>query len=122
MHSTLLTSSPDSSMLAGDVFFHFLPPQPALVTRFDLAYPGVTTANYMASFSFHFLLIFPPELPPLSPSNTSFSSLFPVWVAALRTWLIPPSAAWTSLFFVWIVGSVLLLSYPHLILKNLLCL
>lgn len=24
--------------------------QPALVTRFDLAYPGVTTANYMASF------------------------------------------------------------------------
>lgn len=26
--------------------------QPALVTRFDLAYPGVTTANYMASFYF----------------------------------------------------------------------
>lgn len=24
--------------------------QPALVTRFDLTYPGVTAANYLASF------------------------------------------------------------------------
>ncbi|KAF1379006.1 hypothetical protein PFLUV_G00196590 [Perca fluviatilis] len=29
---------------------HISPLKPALVTRFDLAYPGVTTANYMASF------------------------------------------------------------------------
>ncbi|XP_036974511.1 disks large homolog 2 isoform X1 [Acanthopagrus latus] len=28
---------------------HISPLKPALVTRFDLAYPGVTTANYMAS-------------------------------------------------------------------------
>nr|XP_019940848.1 PREDICTED: disks large homolog 1-like [Paralichthys olivaceus] len=31
---------------------HISPLKPALVTRFDLAYPSVTTANYMASFIF----------------------------------------------------------------------
>lgn len=30
--------------------------QPALVTRFDLAYPSVTTANYMASFMLFYFL------------------------------------------------------------------
>ncbi|XP_062309035.1 disks large homolog 1-like [Osmerus eperlanus] len=31
---------------------HISPLKPALVTRFDLAYPGVTAANYLASFVF----------------------------------------------------------------------
>lgn len=34
------------------VLFSYL--QPAQVTRFDLSYPGLTAANYLASLSFYF--------------------------------------------------------------------
>lgn len=42
-------------------FFVFSRLQPALVTRFDLTYPGVTAANYLASlWSLFWMCLFPP--------------------------------------------------------------
>lgn len=45
-----LTAPLYPSILNSDLVLSFFCLQPALVTRFDLAYPGVTTENYMASF------------------------------------------------------------------------
>lgn len=56
-----LSSLPECSRCAGDALFVFSRLQPALVTRFDLTYPGVTAANYLASlwYLFWMCLFFP---------------------------------------------------------------
>lgn len=106
MHSAHLTSSPDSSILAGDVFFHFLPAACAGYP-FWSCIPGCDHSKLHGKFSFHFN--FPPGIAPLSRANTLFSfsflrralTLSPLLclVVVSRTWLIPLSAAWTFSFF-----------------------
>lgn len=126
MHSAHLTSSPDSSILAGDVFFHFLPAACAGYP-FWSCIPGCDHSKLHGKFSFHFN--FPPGIAPLSRANTLFSfsflrrglTLSPLLclVVVSRTWLILLSAAWTFSFFclfgffLGIVGSVL-----HFIFRN----
>lgn len=57
MHKDLLLSL-YSSILYWSMILSFISYlQPALVTRFDLEYPGVTTANYMASFHLIFFFL-----------------------------------------------------------------
>lgn len=106
MHSAHLTSSPDSSILAGDVFFHFLPAACAGYP-FWSCIPGCDHSKLHGKFSFHFN--FPPGIAPLSRANTLFSfsflrrglTLSPLLclVVVSRTWLILLSAAWTFSFF-----------------------
>lgn len=73
MHSAHLTSSLDSSILAGDVLFHFLPAACAGYP-FWSCIPGCDHSKLHGKFSFHFN--FPPGIPPLSRANTLFSFSF----------------------------------------------
>lgn len=131
MHSAHLTSSPDWSILAGDVFFHFLPAACAGYP-FWSCIPGCDHSKLHGKFSFHFN--FPPGIPPLSRANTLFSfsflrrglTLSPLLCLGrcIQNLVNPPQCCMDFFFFlfVWvflgIVGSVLLLSYPHFIFRT----
>lgn len=132
MHSALLISSPDSSILAGDVFFRFLPAACAGYP-FWSCIPGCDHSKLHGKFSFHFILIFLQEYLPWVVPTLYFLFHFKGGGLSLsllqclgrsRTWLIPLSAAWTFSFFYlfgifWgIVGPVLIHSYPHFISRT----
>lgn len=135
MHSAHLTSSPDSSILAGDVFFHFLPAACAGYP-FWSCIPGCDHSKLHGKFSFHFN--FPPGIPPLSRANTLFSfsflrrglTLSPLLCLGrcIQNLVNPPQCCMDFFFFFCLFGvfwGLLVLfysSHTHILFQNLLCL